>query len=123
MSSRRSPWSLIKRVALPAVGLLIVANFVGYAVMGTNGAFAWGDYRRAKQERSVELARLEAERARLQHRARLLDPRQADPDLADELVRRDLGLVRPDEIIIDMERPQGAPEAQPVAAQRPPAQR
>jgi cell division protein FtsB len=123
MSHRRSPLALIKRVALPAVGLLIVANFVGYAVMGTNGALAWGDYRRAKQERNVELARLEEERARLQHRARLLDPRQADPDLADELVRRELGLVRPDEVIIDMERPQAAPEAQSAAAHRPPAQR
>jgi cell division protein FtsB len=119
MSHRRTPWSLIKRVALPAVGLLIVANFVGYAVMGTNGALAWGDYRRAKQERSVELARLEAERARLQHRARLLDPRQADPDLADELVRRELGLVRPDEVIIDMERAPGATDAQPAASSRP----
>ena len=28
----------------------------------------------------------------------LLDPRKADPDLADEMVRKDLGLVRPDEV-------------------------
>lgn len=116
MSNRRSPLALIKRVALPAVGLLIVANFLGYAVMGTNGALAWGDYRRAKQERSVELARLETERARLQHRAQLLNPQSADPDLADELVRRDLGLVRPDEIIIDMDGAPQATEAQPAAA-------
>ncbi|MGQ0659704.1 MAG: FtsB family cell division protein [Sphingosinicella sp.] len=116
MTMRRSPFALIKRVALPAVGLLIVANFLGYALVGTNGALAWGDYRRAKQERSVELARLEAERVRLQHRAQLLDPRRADPDLADELIRRELGLVRPDEIIIDMDRAPGATEAQPAAA-------
>jgi cell division protein FtsB len=107
---------LIKRVALPAVGLLIVANFVGYAVMGPNGVMSWGDYRRAKQERSVELAQLEAERQNLQHRSALLDPRRADPDLADELVRRELGLVRPDEIIIDMDRAPGATEARPAAA-------
>lgn len=119
MTNRRSPLSLIRRVALPAVGLLIVANFVGYAVMGTNGALAWGDYRRAKQERSVELVRLEAERVRLQHRAQLLDPRRADADLADELIRRELGLVRPDEIIIDMDPAPGATEAQPAAAPRP----
>ncbi len=102
MSSKRNPWSLIRRVALPAVGLLIIANFVGYAVMGDNGVMSWGDYRRAKTERATMLAQLEQERAQLQHRARLLDPRHADPDLADELVRRDLGLVRPDEVIIDM---------------------
>ena len=33
----------------------------------------------------------------------LLDPRKADPDIADELVRKDLGLVRPDEVIIPLE--------------------
>ena len=48
-------------------------------------------------------AKLEAERDRLKHRSALLDPRKADPDMADELVRRDLGLVRPDEVIIPLE--------------------
>jgi cell division protein FtsB len=30
----------------------------------------------------------------------LLDPGKADPDLADEMVRSELGLVRPDEVVI-----------------------
>jgi cell division protein FtsB len=46
---------------------------------------------------------LEAERAQLRHRSALLDPKKADPDMADELVRKDLGLVRPDEVIIPLE--------------------
>jgi len=115
MSVKRNPWSLIRRVALPAVGLLIIANFLGYAVMGDNGVMSWGDYRRAKTERATILAQLEQERAQLRHRARLLDPNHADPDLADELVRRDLGLVRPDEVIIDMG---DAATTQPAAARR-----
>ena len=102
MSSKRSPWSLIRRVALPAVGLLIIANFVGYAVMGDNGVMSWGDYRRASAERATILAQLEQERAQLQHRARLLDPRHADPDLADELARKDLGVVHQDEVIVPL---------------------
>jgi cell division protein FtsB len=94
---------LIRRAALPAVAFLIIANFAGYAAMGDNGVLSWGDYRRLKAERSVELATLEAEKARLAHRAELLDPRNTDPDLAEELVRRDLGLVRPDEVVIRIE--------------------
>ena len=39
----------------------------------------------------------------LKHRSDLLDPRKADPDMADELVRKDLGLVRPDEVIIPLD--------------------
>lgn len=103
MKGGKNPWDLIKRAALPAVGLLVIANFLGYAVVGENGVLSWGDYRRLKAERGAELAQLEAEKARLAHRAHLLDPRRADPDLAEELVRRDLGLVRPDEVIIELD--------------------
>ena len=103
MTGARNPLALIRRAALPAVGLLVIANFVGYAVIGDNGVLSWGDYRRMKAERTVQLAELEAEKSRLAHRAQLLDPRRADPDLAEELVRRDLGLVRPDEVIIELD--------------------
>ena len=96
----RNTIDVIRRAALPALALLIIANFVGYAIVGANGILSWGDYRRLKSEKLVELAQLDAERVRLAHRADLLDPRRADPDLADELVRKELGLVRPDEVII-----------------------
>ena len=122
MTAIRNPLSLMKRAALPALGLLIIANFVGYAVLGDNGVLSWGDYRRAKAERAVQLTQLEAERARLAQRARLLAPNNVDPDLADELIRRDLGLVRPDEVIIEMDgvatgaRPQAAnPQPRPAS--------
>jgi cell division protein FtsB len=119
MTGARNPLALIRRAALPALALLIIVNFVGYAVVGENGVLSWGDYRRAKQERAMELAALEAERAQLRHRADLLDPRAADPDLAEELVRRDLGLVRPDEVIIDLSA--AAPPAQAAPAAIAPA--
>ena len=98
----KNTFGAIKRAALPAVAFLIIANFLGYAVVGSNGILSWGDYRRLKAERSVELAQLQEEKNRLSHRALLLDPRRADPDLADEMVRSELGLVRPDEVIIDI---------------------
>ena len=102
MAMGRNTFETIKRAALPALAILIIANFMGYAVVGANGVMSWGDYRRLKSERQVELAQLNEERARLAHRADLLDPRRADPDLADEMIRRDLGLVRPDEVIIPL---------------------
>ena len=102
MTGVRSPFALMRRAALPALCFLIIANFLGYALIGDNGVLSWGDYRRMKAERVVQLAALQAERDRLAHRARLLDPRRADPDLAEELVRRELGLVRPDEVVIPL---------------------
>lgn len=102
IAGTRQTIELIKRAALPALAVLIIANFVGYAIVGSNGILAWGDYRRLKQERAVQLAHLEEEKGRLAHRAQLLDPRRADPDLAEEMVRSELGLVRPDEVIIPL---------------------
>ena len=93
---------LIRRMFWPALALLVVGNFAGYAIAGPNGLLAWGGYHRDLNERKVELAELKAEKARLQHRSRLLDPSKADPDIADELVRRDLGLVREDEVIVPL---------------------
>ena len=94
---------LIRRAAMPALAVLIIANFAGYAVAGSNGLLVWGDYRRSLEQRQVELTKLEAQRDRMAHRAKLLDPRSADPDLADELVRGELGLARPDEVIVPLD--------------------
>ena len=115
MTVGRNPLKLIRRAAWPAAGLLIICYFVGAAVIGENGVMAWGDYRRAKAERSATLARLESERARLQHRSELLDPAHADPDLAEEMIRSQLGYVRPDEIIIPLDN---ATAARPAAQRR-----
>ncbi len=86
----------------PALALIVIGTFAGHAIAGPNGMLAWGGYHRDLQARQAELAKLEATRAQLRHRSSLLDPRKADPDMADELVRRDLGLVRADEVILPL---------------------
>lgn len=96
-------YQLIRRAAAPALALIVVGTFAGHAIAGPNGILAWGGYHRALLERKAELADLEKERAQLRHRSDLLDPRKADPDMADELVRKDLGLVRPDEVIVPLD--------------------
>jgi cell division protein FtsB len=94
---------MIRRAALPALAVVVVGTFAGHAIAGPNGLLAWGGYHRDLQQRKVELASLEAERDRLKHRSALLNPKKADPDLADEMVRKDLGLVRSDEVILPLE--------------------
>ena len=102
MGGATRSFGLMRRVFWPALALVVVGNFAGYAVAGPNGLLAWGGYNRDLQARKMELAKLEAERQELRHRSALLDPRKADPDLAEELTRRDLGLVRPDEVIVPL---------------------
>jgi len=83
--------------------VIVVGTFAGHAIAGDNGLLAWGGYHRALKERQAELAQLETQREQLRHRSALLDPDKADPDMADELVRKDLGLVRPDEVVIPLD--------------------
>ena len=102
MGGARNTLGLIRRSAVPALALIIVGTFAAHAIAGPNGVLAWGSYHRALQQRQGELAQVNQERAELRHRSQLLDPRKADPDMADELVRKDLGLVRPDEVIVPL---------------------
>ena len=95
-------FELIRRAAFPALALIIVGTFAGHAIAGPNGILAWGGYHRALQQRQAELAELKQEQAQLKHRSDLLNPNHADPDLAEEMTRKDLGLVRPDEVIVPL---------------------
>ena len=94
---------MIRRAAMPALAVVVVGSFAGHAIAGPNGLLAWGGYHRDLEQRRTELASLVTERDQLRHRSTLLNPKKADPDLADEMVRKDLGLVRQDEVILPLE--------------------
>ncbi len=100
MAKSKTLWINLRAAAAPAAALIVVAFFGGYALLGPNGALAWGDYSRRLKDRQAQLGRVEKARGELANRVALLDGRHADRDLADELVRRDLGLVEPGERII-----------------------
>ena len=98
----RNPWTVVQAAALPATAMFIVAFFAAYALFGSNGVLAWGEYSKHLEARRGELLKLERERIVLSNRVALLDPRHADRDLAEELARRELGVARPDEIIVPL---------------------
>ena len=72
------------------------------AIIGPNGILAWGDYSRQLKQREGELRSLHAQKAALENRVKLLDPRKADPDMVDELVRKQLGVTHPDEVVVPL---------------------
>jgi cell division protein FtsB len=95
LKSRESLWG----VGLAGCALILI---VGWLLFGTTGLFAWGDYSRSLNARQAELTELRGELASLENRQRLLNPRAADPDLVDEIVRRDLNLLHPDDIVVPL---------------------
>ncbi|WOK36972.1 FtsB family cell division protein [Sphingomonas sp. C3-2] len=102
MKKGKSSFALLRSAAPTAMMMLVIALFGGYAVIGNNGVLAWGDYSRQLEQSRGELARLEKEKAVLANRVALLDPKKANPDMADELIRRELGLAHPDEVIVPL---------------------
>jgi cell division protein FtsB len=94
--------SLLRGAFWPALALTVIAFFGSYALFGSNGVLAWGDYSRTYEIRTAQLVQVEKERAELANRVALLDPRRANPDMVDELVRRDLGLTQSDEVIVPL---------------------
>ncbi|MCU6453447.1 septum formation initiator family protein [Sphingomonas sp. A2-49] len=100
---RRSTFhKVMRRAALPALGLTIMAFFGAYAVLGPNGMLAYGDYKKQLARREKQFSALDQRRAVLKNRVALLDPDHANPDMVDEMVRKELNVAHPDEVIVPL---------------------
>lgn len=102
MSRRVNLHAILRRAGAPALALGVIGFFAAYALIGANGVFAYGDYKRQIAKRQTVLAMLEKRRSVLQNRVALLDPAHANPDMVDEQVRRQLNLTHPDEVIVPL---------------------
>ena len=81
-----------------ALSVLLVLG--GLAIAGPSGLLAWGENLRLLDQRKAEIARLSHQRDELKMQVNLLDPNHADPDLTSELIRKDLNVVHPDEVVL-----------------------
>ena len=102
MNERTGFFDLARGAALPSLCILLLAYFGFHAFAGNSGLLAWGGYKTQRAELTAQLAAIEAKKLALETRVTLLDPRKVDPDLADELVRGNLGVVRGDEVVVPL---------------------
>ena len=72
----------------------------GLVLAGPSGLLAWSENLRMLELRQKEVQQLTAQRDELRNRVALLDPRHADPDLAGELLRSNLNVVHPDDMVM-----------------------
>ncbi len=85
------------------LAFVAVAALLAYAVIGPSGLIALSDHRAALDQRKAELAELQEKHDSLANRVKLLDPNNIDPDLGGELIRKELGVAAPDEIVIPLD--------------------
>ena len=100
MRNRRSNPKIAKEGLTQGVALACLLLIGGLALAGPSGLLAWSENSRLLFERQTELKLLVAQRNDLKNRVLLLDPRGADPDLAGELLRKNLNVVHPDEMVM-----------------------
>ena len=86
-----------------ALGFLLL--LAGLALAGPYGLLSWGENMAVLDQRQDRIAALRAERAELQNLVTQLDPDHVDPDLATELVRRNLNVAHEDEYVLELEKP------------------
>ena len=84
-----------------ALGLLVVLTVA--AIAGPTGLLTWAENAETLEQRKARIAILIEERDALRNRVDLLDPNGADPDLVSELIREDLGVIHPDEIVVTLD--------------------
>lgn len=99
----------------PLMALAALLLLAGFAFAGPTGLLAWSENAAALDARRAEIASLTHERDALRNRVKLLDPAAADPDLASELVREHLGVMREDEVVITLDEDQATDEAAPAS--------
>jgi len=97
--SRSEPQFVRSRVSRGmAFGALVL--MAGWSIAGPSGLLAWSENLRTLDQRQKQVEQLTAQRDELKNRVALLDPRHADPDLAGELLRSNLNVVHPDEMVM-----------------------
>lgn len=82
------------------IALICLLLLGGMVLAGPSGLLAWSENNRLLTEREKELKTLTVERDELRNRVALLDPAHVDPDIAGELLRSNLNVVHPDEVLM-----------------------
>ncbi len=98
MLSSLSPDQAKQGLAL--IALLILAAL---AIAGPTGLLAWNESASLLEEREARIAALNDKRDELKHRVDLLALDGSDADLAGELIRQNLNVVHPDEMVFTLE--------------------
>ncbi|MBO9519451.1 MAG: septum formation initiator family protein [Porphyrobacter sp.] len=85
-----------------ALGVLLLLG--GLTFVGPYGVLAWGENLALLQQRQERITKLKAERDELENLVDRLDPNHVDPDLATELLRKNLNVAHPDEYVVELDK-------------------
>jgi cell division protein FtsB len=102
MRIKRSVTRFFTVLILPAISLAVVGYFGAYAIWGNRGILALEDTQAQLGIRQQQLAEVQANRERLEHRIALMS--RHDPDLVEELARTQLMDGAPNQVAVPRSR-------------------
>ena len=100
MRIRRSVTRFFGILVIPAISAAAIAYFGYYTLWGTRGLLALADVKARLSVEETRLASLADERARLEKRIQLLRSGAEDPDLIEEIERRQMLGSSPGQVLV-----------------------
>jgi cell division protein FtsB len=104
MRIRRSVTRFFGTLVIPALCAAAVAYFGYYTIWGSRGLLMLSDTSARLAVQQEQLASLKEDRARLEHRIKLLEPGSVDPDMVEEVARDQLLDSAPGQVAIPRAR-------------------
>src|SRR5258705_11635078 len=98
MRIKRSVTRFFTVLIVPSVTLAVVGYFGAYAIWGNRGILALEDTKAQLGIRQQQLAEVQTNRQRLEHRIALMS--RNDPDLVEELARTQLMDAAPNQVAV-----------------------
>lgn len=98
--------SLPKEQLVQGAALACLLLLGGLAIAGPSGLLSWRENLQLLDQREARITALQGEVAILENRVDLLDPDNADPDIVGELLRSNLNVVHPNEVVLTLDTAQ-----------------
>ena len=100
MVARTRLGRILQVLALHLCAALIIGYFAFQGYHGNYGLLAQRAFEQEIADLTLERDALKSERGHWDHRVSLLRADRLDPDLLEELARRDLGFVQPNDLVL-----------------------
>ncbi len=100
MVARTRLGRILQGLALHLVAALLIAYFAFQGYEGDFGLVAQREFEQEIANLTVERDALRTDRAHWEHRVGLLRSDRLDPDLLEELARRELGFALPNDLVL-----------------------
>jgi cell division protein FtsB len=100
MIARTRSGRILQGLALHLGAALIIGYFAFQAYHGDFGLLAQRAFEQEIAALTIERDALRADRAYWEHRVSLLRADRLDPDLVEELARRELGFAQPNDLVL-----------------------